>query len=432
MQAIAGAQSRLHYAWIVAAISFMTLLVAAGIRSAPGVLIVHLEQDFGWSRATLALPISIGLLLYGLVGPFSAGFIERFGLRAVMLTAIVMFDIGFGLTPLITAAWQLLLLWGVLVGCGTGMAAMVLAAIVAGRWFVARRGLVMGLLTASSAAGQLTFMPLLAELSADAGWRLAVWIACALALVPLPLVILFMRDRPGDVGLSAYGEPGGVLASAPRSARANPFAVTLSALGRGVVSRDFWLLSASFFVCGASTIGLIGTHFIAACVDRGLAEASAAGLLAAMGVCNFIGTTLSGWLSDRFDSRHLLFWYYALRGLSPLFLPYAFDFSFWGLSLFGLFYGLDWIATVPPTVRLTANAFGAENAGLMYGWITLAHQLGSAAAAYGAGLERTFFGDYLGAFIAAGLLCFAAALLALGVGRRRRGAVPPDLVTARA
>src|SRR5215472_5742519 len=204
MRAIAGAQSRLHYGWIVAAISFMTLLVAAGIRSAPGVLIVHLEQDFGWSRATLALPISIGLLLYGLVGPFSAGFIERFGLRAVMLTAVVMFDIGFGLTPLISAAWHLLLLWGVLVGCGTGMTAMVLAAIVAGRWFVARRGMVMGLLTASSAAGQL----------------------------------IFMRDRPGDVGLGAYGEPAGELASAPRSARANPFAVTLSALGRGVVSRD--------------------------------------------------------------------------------------------------------------------------------------------------------------------------------------------------
>ena len=430
MRASAGAQSRLHYAWIVAAVSFLTLLVAAGIRSAPGVLLVPLEQDFGWTPATLAIPISIGFLLYGIVGPFSAGFIERFGLRAVMLTAVVMFDIGFGLTPLISTAWQLLLLWGVLVGCGTGMTAMVLAAIVAGRWFVARRGLVMGLLTASSAAGQLIFMPLLAELSANAGWRLAVWIACALALVPLPLVIVFMRNRPGDVGLSAYGEPNGMLDPAPRSTRANPFAVTLSALGRGVVSRDFWLLSASFFVCGASTIGLIGTHFIAACVDHGLDEASAAGLLAAMGVCNFIGTTLSGWLSDRFDSRYLLFWYYALRGLSLLFLPYAFDFSLWGLSLFGLFYGLDWIATVPPTVRLTANAFGAENAGLMYGWITVTHQLGSAAAAYGSGLVRTLFGDYLGAFIGAGLLCFAAALLVLRVGAHSRGAAPPVLAPA--
>src|SRR5262249_56656223 len=228
----------------------------------------------------------------------------------------------------------------------------VLAAIVAGRWFTARRGLVMGLLTASSAAGQLIFMPLLAGLAADVGWQHAVWIGCALAVVRVPLVALFMRNRPADLGLRAYGEPASA-APQPRASAGNPFAVPLSALGRGVMSRDFWLLSASFFVCGASTIGLISTHFIAACVDHGLAEATAAGLLAAMGVCNFIGTTLSGWLSDRFDSRHLLFWYYALRGLSLLFLPYAFDFSFWGLSLFGLFYGLDWIATVPPTLKLT-------------------------------------------------------------------------------
>jgi len=424
--------ARLHYGWIVAAISFLTLLVAAGIRSAPGVLLVPLERAFGWSPATLALPISIGLLLYGLIGPFSVGFIERFGLRPIMLAALVMFDIGFGLTPFITAPWQLLLLWGVLVGCGTGMTAMVLGAIVAGRWFVARRGLVIGLLTASSAAGQLIFMPLLAELAANAGWRLAVWIGCGLALVPLPLVAFFMRDRPAELGLNAYGEPAAPVAQRPPSPAGNPFAMTLSALGRGVASRDFWLLSASFFVCGASTIGLIGTHFIAACVDHGLAEASAAGLLAAMGVCNFVGTTLSGWLSDRFDSRYLLFWYYALRGVSLLFLPYAFDFSFWGLSLFGLFYGLDWIATVPPTVRLTADAFGTESAGLMYGWITVTHQLGSAAAAYGAGILRTLFGDYLGAFVVAGLLCFAAALLVLRVGARPRGAVPSDLTTVRA
>jgi predicted MFS family arabinose efflux permease len=207
--------------------------------------------------------------------------------------------------------------------------------------------------------------------------------------------------------------------------------MTMAALGRGVASRDLWLLSASFFICGASTIGLIGTHFIAACVDQGIAQATAANLLAAMGVCNFIGTTASGWLSDRFDSRYLLFWYYLLRGLSLLFLPYAFDFSLWGLSLFGLFYGLDWIATVPPTVRLTANAFGPQNAGVMYGWITVTHQLGSATAAYGSGLLRTFWGDYVGAFFVAGALCFAAALLVLRVGARSRGAATPILAEMR-
>ena len=406
--------SRLHYGWIVVGVTFLTLLVAAGVRSAPGVLIVPLEREFGWSRAAIALPISVGLLLYGLIGPFSAGFVERFGLRAVMLTALALFGLGFGLTPLAGSTTTLLLLWGLMVGTGTGMTAMVMGAIVAGRWFIARRGLVMGLLTGSAAAGQLIFMPLLANLTVTLGWRSAVLIACGMVLLMVPVVALLMRDRPADLGLPRYG----ALTSRPEPAvppPANPFFLAFAALGRGVVSRDFWLLSLSFFVCGASTIGLIGAHFIAACVDHGIAEATAAGMLAAMGVCNFLGTTASGWLSDRFDSRYLLFWYYALRGLSLLFLPYAFDLSPWGLALFGLFYGLDWIATVPPTVRLTANAFGIESAGLMYGWITVTHQLGSATAAYGSGLVRTLLGDYNAAFLFAGLMCLAAALIVLGV-----------------
>ena len=413
------AAGRLHYGWVAVAVTFCTLLVAAGVRSAPGVLIVPLEQEFGWSRAAIALPISIGLLLYGLIGPFSAGFIDRFGLRAVMLTALALFGIGFGLTPLASSTWTLLLLWGLLVGSGTGMTAMVMGAIVAGRWFFARRGLVMGLLTGSAAAGQLVFMPLLANLAITVGWRTAVLVACAIVAAMVPVVALLMRDRPADVGLLPYGQTGGTpdLAAAPAG---NPFAIAFAALGRGVVSRDFWLLSGSFFVCGASTIGLIGTHFIAACVDHGIPEATAAGMLAAMGVCNFLGTTASGWLSDRFDSRYLLFWYYALRGLSLLFLPYAFDLSVWGLALFGLFYGLDWIATVPPTVRLTANAFGIESAGLMYGWITVTHQLGSAAAAYGSGLVRTLLGTYNAAFLFAGLMCLGAALIVLAVTAPRQ------------
>ena len=410
---------RLHYGWIAVGVTFLTLLVAAGVRSAPGVLIVPLEQEFGWSRAAIALPISIGLLVYGLIGPFSAGFIDRFGLRAVMLAALAIFALGFGLTPLAHSTWALILLWGALIGSGTGMTAMVMGAIVAGRWFLARRGLVMGLLTGSAAAGQLIFMPLLANLMLAIGWRAAVLVACAIVLAIVPLVALLMRDRPADVGLSPYGQRGEGGESAARSA-ANPFAIAFSALGRGVVSRDFWLLSGSFFVCGASTIGLIGTHFIAACVDHGIPEATAAGMLAGMGVCNFIGTTASGWLSDRFDSRYLLFWYYALRGLSLLFLPYAFDLSLWGLALFGLFYGLDWIATVPPTVRLTANAFGVESAGMMYGWITLTHQLGSATAAYGSGLVRTLLGNYNAAFLFAGLMCLAAAGIVLAVTAPRQ------------
>ncbi len=413
------AAGRLHYGWVAVGVTFLTLLVAAGVRSAPGVLIVPLEQEFGWSRAAIALPISIGLLLYGIIGPFSAGFVDRFGLRAVMLAALMLFGAGFGLTPLAGSTWTLMLLWGVLVGSGTGMTAMVMGAIVAGRWFLARRGLVMGLLTGSAAAGQLVFMPLLANLAVAFGWRSAVLVACGIVLAMVPIVALLMRDRPADVGLLPYGQAKGTPDVAPRPA-GNPFAVAFAALGRGVVSRDFWLLSGSFFVCGASTIGLIGTHFIAACVDHGIPEATAAGMLAAMGVCNFLGTTASGWLSDRFDSRYLLFWYYALRGLSLLFLPYAFDLSLWGLALFGLFYGLDWIATVPPTVRLTANAFGIESAGLMYGWITLTHQLGSATAAYGGGLVRTLLGNYNAAFLFAGLMCLGAALIVLAVTAPQR------------
>jgi predicted MFS family arabinose efflux permease len=412
------AAGRVHYGWIAVGVTFLTLLVAAGIRSAPGVLLVPLEREFGWSRATVALPVSIGLLVYGVVGPFSAGFIERFGLRAVMLAALALFGLGFGLTPLVGASWQLIVLWGIVVGCGTGMTAMVMGAMVAARWFVTRRGLVMGLLTGSAAAGQLVFMPLLANLVVAFGWRVAVLVACALALTMVPVVALFMRDRPGDVGLKPYGQAAAAVV-APPAAPGNPFGTAFAALGRGLGARDFWLLSGSFFVCGASTIGLIGTHFIAACVDHGIAEGTAAGILAGMGVCNFIGTTASGWLSDRFDSRYLLFWYYALRGMSLLFLPYAFDLSVWGLALFGLFYGLDWIATVPPTVRLTANAFGIQNAAVMYGWITVTHQLGSAAAAYGSGLVRTLFGDYTSAFVLAGLLCFGAAVLVLVIAPPR-------------
>jgi sugar phosphate permease len=408
-------RARLHYGWVVVAVTFLTLLVSAGMRSGPTVLIVPLEESFGWSRATISFAIAVTLLVYGVIGPFAAGLMARFGIRATMLASLALMLAGFGMTPLVTASWQLLPLWGVALGAGTGAAAMVMGAIVANRWFVARRGLVMGLLTGSTAAGQLLFLPLLAQVVDRFGWPMAVGVGCAVTLAIVPLVLFLMRDEPQDLGLRAYGESPDAPVSA--ASRENPFAAAFAALGLGIQSREFWLLSASFFVCGASTIGLVGTHFIPACLDHGIPEATAAGMLSAMGVCNFIGTTASGWLSDRFDSRHLLFWYYALRGLSLLFLPYAFDFSLWGLSLFGLFYGLDWIATVPPTVRLISNAFGVRNAGMMYGWVTVTHQVGSAVAAFGSGLLHDYFGSYGGAFLAGGVLCFIAAAIVLRVGR---------------
>ncbi|HEY5208289.1 MAG TPA: MFS transporter [Stellaceae bacterium] len=428
MSISAEMKPRIHYGWIVVGVTFFVLLVASGVRGAPSVLIVPLEQEFGWSRAGISLPISIGLLVYGIVGPFSAAFIDRFGMRKVVLSALVLLLIGFAPTVLITESWQLIPLWGLATGLGTGIAAMILAAMVSTRWFVKRRGLVMGLLTGAAAAGNLIFLPLLANVAVHIGWRWAVAIACVFVVLAIPVVALFLRSKPSDVGLAPYG------AAADHQEmvipRVNPITETISALGQGIASRDFWLLGGSFFVCGFSTLGLIGTHFIPACIDHGIPEATAAGIIAFMGIFNFIGTTASGWASDRFDSRYLLFWYYALRGVSLLFLPYAFTMSLWGLSLFGIFYGLDWIATVPPTVRLAANAFGPQRASIMYGWVMVCHQVGAAAAAYGAGLVHNLYGDYWSAFIFAGLLCFVAALLVLRIGTVSHTGRRPALAAA--
>ena len=419
MTQLARPGRRMHYAWIVAGVTFFTLLATAGIRSAPGVLIVPFEQEFGWSRATISAAVSVNLVLYGLTGPFAAALLDRIGVRATMLLALTLLATGVALTTLMTAPWQLVLLWGVVVGGGTGMTALALGATVVNRWFSTRRGLVMGVLTASTATGQLLFLPLMASIVERYGWRPAVLGIAAVALVVLPLVGLLMRDQPADVGRAPYGDDGPVRPTARSTA--NPAGVALRALARGVRSGDFWLLAGGFFICGVSTNGLIGTHLIPACMDHGIPEVRAAGLLAVMGAFDLVGTTASGWLSDRLDNRYLLFWYYGLRGLSLIYLPYAFDLSFYGLPVFAVFYGLDWIATVPPTVRLTANVFGKENVGVIFGWIVAAHQLGAATAAFGAGAIRTATGDYLVAFIIAGGLCVLAALMSLAVGWRRRG-----------
>jgi sugar phosphate permease len=406
---------RLHYAWIVAGVTFAVLIVAAGVRATPSVIMVPLESEFGWSRATISAAVSVNILLYGLIGPFAAAIMERWGLRRTMLAALALVATGVSLTPLMRESWQLVALWGVVVGAGTGVTANVLGAVVVQRWFEQSRGLVMGVLTASTATGQLVFLPFLAELSVHWGWRYVSAATALATLVLLPLVAVLMRDRPQDVGLSRYGAAGPE--PVPPST-GNPFGAAFTALGVGLRHRDFWLLAGSFFVCGASTNGLIGTHLIPACMDHGIGEVTASGLLAAMGVFDFVGTTLSGWLSDRCDNRVLLAWYYGLRGLSLVFLPFAFDYPVWGLGAFAVFYGLDWIATVPPTVRLAANAFGRERAGIMFGWIAAAHQAGAATAAGVAGLIRADLGSYLAAFTLSGALCLGAALLVLFIGRR--------------
>jgi sugar phosphate permease len=405
----------LHYAWIVAGLTFLVLLATAGVRSAPGVLIVPLEREFGWGRATISLAVSVNLVLYGLIGPFAAALMERLGVRRTMLCSLAVVALGVALTTRMSAPWQLLLLWGVVVGGGTGMTALVLGATVVNRWFVTHRGLVLGVLTASTATGQLVFLPVLAAVVERFGWRPAALLVAGVALVALPLIALLMRERPSDLGLRPYGARPGE--EEPPAPAANPVAAALGALRDGLRSRDFWLLAGSFFVCGASTNGLIGTHLIPACLDYGIPEVRAAGLLAAMGLFDLVGTTASGWLSDRRDNRVLLCWYYGLRGLALVFLPYGLGTAAWGLPVFAVVYGLDWIATVPPTVRLTADAFGKARAGIMFGWVVAAHQLGAASAALGAGAIRSWLGDYQRAFLLSGALCLVTAAFVLQIGR---------------
>jgi sugar phosphate permease len=418
--------TRFHYAWVIMAITFVVIVITAGIRAAPGVLIVPLEEEFHWSRATISFAVGVNLLLYGAIGPFAAAIMDRVGVRLTMCLAMTATGAAVALSPLMHEAWQLVLLWGVAVGLGCGFIGAYLSAYIAARWFRARQGLVIGVLTAGNAAGQLVFLPSMATLVIHYGWRVMSLALAAAVVVFVPMLILLMRERPADLGVPPYG--GDTVLPAPKPS-GNPVAVAFRALSDGARSRDFWLIAGGYFVCGASTNGLIGTHLIPACVDHGLTEMVGAGLLAATGVFSFIGGTLSGWLSDRFDNRYMLFWYYGLRGLSLLYLPFAFDMSFFGLSLFMVFYGLDWIAGVPPTVRLLAGVVGAERTGIMVAWITVIHQVGGAAAAFLAGVLRISYGTYLEAFMVAGVMCVLAAVMVLfiGAGRRR---LEPDAVGA--
>ncbi|MDN0083953.1 MFS transporter [Crenobacter sp. SG2305] len=418
MQLIANwTRGRFHYAWVALGVTFLVMLITAGTRATPSVMMVPLEHTFGWSRATISLALSINLALFGLMGPFSAAAMQRFGLRRTVLVALAALAVAIGLSSLMQQTWQLWLIWGLIVGCASGVTAMTLGATVVNRWFAERRGLAMGILTASSATGQLVFLPLLAAIVEHYGWRQVVLTVAGGAAVILPLVYLLLPERPASLGLPLYGEP----ADAPQTTndnRQNPIAIAFGALGRAMKVRDFWLLFFSFFVCGASTNGYIGTHFIAMCGDYGISEVGGASILAAMGALDLIGTTLSGWLSDRFNNRVLLFWYYGLRGLALIYLPYAFGFSYFGLPLFGLFYGLDWVATVPPTVRLTNDVFGKQDAPIVFGWVVAGHQLGAACTALIGGMLRNSLGTYTLATMMSGGLCLIAAILVLRIHRR--------------
>jgi MFS family permease len=410
---------KMHYGWVMVGVTFFAALVSAGTVGAPGVFIVPLQNEFGWTNAEISSALSIRFILFGLMAPFAAALLNRYGLRNVVLSAQMIIVSALLASLAMTTLWQLMLLWGVLIGIGTGLTALVLGATVATRWFNARRGLVLGILTASVATGQLVFLPLLASLTERLGWRAALVFVCAMLGVAAWVVLLLMRDRPSDVGLRPFGDEGFEPLPAPPANTGPVMSATLGALRDAARSRAFWVLFATFFVCGASTNGLVQVHLIPMCLDYGVPQVQAASLLAAMGIFDFFGTIVSGWLSDRYDNRWLLFWYYGLRGLSLLFLPFT-DFSFYGLSLFAMFYGLDWIATVPPTVRLTAQRFGPERANLVFGWIFAGHQMGAASAAFGGGLSRTVLATYLPAFFVAGALCIFAALIILTISRQAK------------
>jgi sugar phosphate permease len=414
---------KIHPAWFVAAVSFIALVGAAGFRSTPSVMIGPLHDEFGWSLGTISAAVSVNLMLYGLTAPFAAALMERFGIRRVVAVALALVAAGSGLTVLMTASWELILCWGVLVGLGTGSMALGFVATITGRWFVARRGLVTGVLTAGGAAGNLIFLPILARLAEGAGWRYAALTVAGVALLVVPLVWWRLRDHPAQLGL---GPLGGEYAEPTPIAPAGAARVALGALGRAARTRPFWLLAGGFAICGATTNGLVGTHFIPAAHDHGMPETTAASLLALVGLFDIAGTIVSGWLTDRVDSRVLLGVYYFGRGLSLLALPSLFAASAHpSMLVFILFYGLDWVATVPPTVTLCREYFGASGP-VVFGWVFASHQIGAAAAASAAGLVRDHLGDYDWAWYGAGALAILASLLSLMlfVGKRLRPIAP--------
>ncbi|HXQ51836.1 MAG TPA: MFS transporter [Stellaceae bacterium] len=405
-----------HYAWVVVGLVFVTLIAAAAVRASPSVLLVPLEQAFGWSPATVSAAISLNLVLYGLMGPFAGALMQRFGIRRTAIGALLVLEIGVSSSTLMTEPWHLVVLWGLLVGMGSGTIGPVLGATVVNRWFSARRGLAMGIVTAASATGQLIFLPILAAVAVGDGWRPAILvIALAIACV-IPIVAFFLPERPEAMGLRPYGETSDAPVAKP--VPANPLVVAVSVLGRSVKTGDFWIFATTLMICGASANGLVGAHLVAFCFDNGIPEVQAAWLLAAMGAFNVVGTTLSGWLSDRYDNRMLLMFYFGVRGLSLLYLPYS-HFDFATLSVFAVFYGLDWIATVPPMMRLLTDTFGKTDAPIVFGWIFVGHQLGAGSIALAAGALRAVFGSYLLPFMLSGTLCLAAAMLVLRLGGAR-------------
>ena len=405
---------RFHYAWVVLAVMFTAMLAVVGVRAAPGVMILPLQRAFGWDVSTVSGAISINIILLGLTGPFLAGLIDVIGIKRTILGCMVVLLAGVGLSAFMTAPWQLFLTWGLMVGIGIGAGAIGMSGAIANRWFARRTAFAMGLLTSANAAGQLIFLPLLAWLAEAHGWQSVSLCVAGVVAVMMVLVLVMLPESPAALGIAPYGA---TTVAPPARASSNPVTVAFVALARAWRSPDFWLLTVSFAVCGFSTNGLVNTHFIAYCADNRIPEVSGAGLLAVIGVFSLVGSAGSGWLCDRYNPRVLLFWFYALRGLSLVILPFT-QFDVVSLSIFAVFYGLDWVATIPPTVALTNAVFGGRDAPVIVSWIVSGHQIGGAVAALGAGMMRDATGSYLSAFIASGAACLIASLLVLRIARR--------------
>jgi sugar phosphate permease len=414
-----------YYGWFVLAICFLTTLTSAGVRSSPSVLIHPLEAEFGWSRTLIAAAVSMNLLLFGIAAPLSGYLIDRFGPRKVMIGSLTLLIVGVSGTMAMTQFWQFFLVWGIIVGLGAGGVGSVLTATVGNRWFVARRGLALGILGSASSTGQIIFLPLFMAVITYAGWRLGSMALIIVAIILLPLIFLFMRDDPSEVGLEPYGagQPGAASTGGTASLRGMS-AKNATITAREVVSHPtFWLLAGSFFVCGGTANGLIGTHLIPHEIEIGIPQIAAASLLGIMGGLNMVGTIFSGWMIDRVQANRWLALVYALRGLSLLFLPFVKDFS--GLVVFAIIYGLDWFATVPPSMAITADTFGRQNVGKVYGWIFMSHQIGAAIMASAAGAIRTWMGEYQFAFLSGGVIAMIAAGLALQIKLKPKEATPP-------
>jgi sugar phosphate permease len=420
----------IHRAWWVAGITLLGLVSAAAFRSTTGVMLEPLEADFGWSRATTSGAVSLNLIVYGLTAPFAAALMERFGVRLVATLALALVSLAMTATLFMTTAWQLWLLWGFGVGIGTGALALVFGAVVANRWFVTRRGLVVGVFSAASSTGQLVFLPAVAHLTEGPGWRYAAALVGAFALVLVPLTWWLLRDRPADVGLAPYGaDPATYVAEETGDPTEGAAAFAVRVLRESMRSRVFWVLVITFWICGWSTNGLIGTHFVPAAHDHGMPATTSASLLALIGIFDIAGTVASGWLTDRMDSRYLLFAYYGLRGLSLLVVPWVLAATVHpSLFLFIVFYGLDWVATVPPTVALCRQHFGVERSAVVFGWVYAGHMVGAGVAASFAGWVRQEAGDYFAAWMTAGGLCLGAAALCLLIPRHPT--VPVETATS--